>query len=42
MQIPTISIRFFGQRRLEVREVVTVRGFNEKIGYEVNGVRWSC
>lgn len=48
MQIPIVSVRFFGQHRLEVKAVVSVRGSNEQVSCEVTGVRfsvkvsWSC
>ena len=41
MQIPIIFVIFFGQRRLEVKAAISVIRFNEQIGCEVNGVRFS-
>lgn len=41
MQIPIVSIRFFGRQWLEVKAEVSVRVFNEQFGCEVNGFRFS-
>lgn len=41
MQIPIVLVRFSGQQWLEVRTVVSVRGFNEQVNCEVNGVKFS-